>query len=339
MTPDPAEPGWVADPTIPWRILLTAALRDAALGPDDVQERLAALAAAQGWPLARVRHADDARRLAVDLASAEEAPVVVGLVGRSLVVSAHHAHVDGLGLLDVLSALTGADVRSSARGVGDRDPAGRFATAAARRLAEVALAPPATVAALRAADARREGDVLVEASVPGEVRTARLVHAAVAAVVAHHARPGRRARRVAVAVGAGRPPLPGDEGRIADRSALIRLRDVERCSLPEVEAALRAAPLQPAPSSGGAGGRVVSTALRVLSRRLGSTLLVSHLGAVTAPGVEHLAFHPVTAGGTGLSLGAVGLGDRTVLGLRARASSWDDDGLEQLLEAVVAKLG
>ena len=50
-------------------------------------------------------------------------------------------------------------------------------------------------------------------------------------------------------------------------------------------------------------------------------------------------FHPVTAGGTGISLGAVGHRGRTVLTLRARAADWDADGLERLLEAVGGRLG
>ena len=57
-----------------------------------------------------------------------------------------------------------------------------------------------------------------------------------------------------------------------------------------------------------------------------------------APGVRTLSFHPVTAGGTGLSLGAVGHDGATTLTLRGRASSWNDNGLEQLLEAVVSLL-
>jgi hypothetical protein len=78
--------------------------------------------------------------------------------------------------------------------------------------------------------------------------------------------------------------------------------------------------------------------MRLLARRLGSTLLVSHLGEVTAPRVERLAFHPVTAGGTGIALGAVGHRGRTVLTLRARAADWDADGLERVLEAVGGRL-
>ncbi len=101
---------------------------------------------------------------------------------------------------------------------------------------------------------------------------------------------------------------------------------------------MRSAPVQPAAAGAGAAGGLVGVGLRLLAPRLGSTLLVSHLGEVTAPGVADLAFHPVTAGGTGLALGAVGLGGRTVLTLRGRARDWDQNGLERLLEAVLGGL-
>ena len=73
----------------------------------------------------------------------------------------------------------------------------------------------------------------------------------------------------------------------------------------------------------------------MLAPRLGATLLVSHLGDVTTSAAGALAFYPVTAGGTGLSLGAVGHGGSTVLTLRGRASRWDAASLEALLGSVV----
>jgi hypothetical protein len=145
---------------------------------------------------------------------------------------------------------------------------------------------------------------------------------------------------VSVAVGAsGRVRAPGEEP--ADDSVLLRLRDLEGRSQEEVAALLRAAVPEPSPQQAG-GSRVLAAALglgmRVLAPRLGSTLLVSHLGEVTAPAVERLTFHPVTAGGSGISLGAVGHAGSTTLTLRARARRWDDDGLEQLLEAIIHRL-
>ncbi|NPC95323.1 hypothetical protein [Nocardioides sp. zg-DK7169] len=339
---------WIADPRIRWRILLTARL-DAPLGPDDahrVGERLQALAARHGWPDERpadqrcsVERADDLGALRAHLAEEDRTPVVVGLAGEHLVVSAHHAHVDGLGLLDVLAEVTGSEVSSGARGVTGRPRAGGFLGSAARRLGEVALAPPARVALPGVAPAA--GDAFAVVSVPGHHGTARLVHAATVGLVRHNRLARRRTRHVAVAIGAARreETPPGTPRRIEDRSELLRLRDVEDLDLAAVERLVREAPTQPPVEAGGAaGGRVVETALRVLAPRLGSSLLVSHLGRVQAPGVAGLAFHPVTAGGTGLSLGAVGIGDRTVLGLRARRSEWDDASLAALLDTLVAAL-
>jgi hypothetical protein len=67
-------------------------------------------------------------------------------------------------------------------------------------------------------------------------------------------------------------------------------------------------------------------------------MLVSHLGEVTADQVDRLAFHPVTAGGSGISLGAVGHRGRTTVTLRARAARWSEDDLQELLEAVLERV-
>ena len=83
-------------------------------------------------------------------------------------------------------------------------------------------------------------------------------------------------------------------------------------------------------------GGAVSLGLRLLAPRLGSTLLVSHLGDVTCPGVAALAFAPVTGGGSGVSLGAVGHDGATTLSLRARGRTHDADDLAELLEAIGA---
>jgi hypothetical protein len=221
-------------------------------------------------------------------------------------------------------------VTSSARGVRDRP--GEGSTAA--RLAEVAFAPPARVAAPRGAPA--PGDAYAQARVPGRVRTSTLVHAAATAVVAHNTDVGVRSRHLTIGVGVGRPTSAGEP--LANRSGLLRLRDLEGMSPEEVEDALSTAPLSGAGGSGTAGGRLSAIALRALAPRLGSTVLVSHLGDVTTTGASRLAFYPVTAGGTGIALGAVGHDDRTVLTLRARAATWDAGGLTDLLARVTAGL-
>ena len=325
----------MADPGIGWRILLTAAMAE----PPDagvVLDRLDELFTRQKWGgAAEVRRDDDVAGLRSRLTEATT-PVVVGVAGDSVVVSAHHAWVDGLGLLTVLSEVVGSPVASLVRGVADRPMRGGLARAAGRRLVEALLRPPAGISSASASGGG--GDVFAELTVPGSWRTAALVHAAAQGVVRHNRGAGRRTGHLAVAVGAGRPG--SEDERIADRSALLRLTDLEDRSLQEIEELLRAAPLEPPPTANGrTGARALRGGMKLLSRRLGSTLLVSHLGEVRAEGVTGLAFHPVTAGGSGVSLGAVTLRDSTTLTLRARAARWDTAGLHRLLSAIAEELG
>lgn len=339
---DASGPVWVADPSIGWRILLTAAL-PASVDTSQLTDHLSTLAAGLDWPtLPRPRHDESLDRLRSDLLAPHPAPLLVGVAGRHLVLSAHHSAVDGLGLLTILDRCGAGPVHSAARGVGDRTTTGGVVRTVSRRLGEVALRPPAVVTP-PTRPVPRAGDVLVERTVDGSHRTAALVVAATRAVVAHQRTRGRVARHVAVAVGAVREQRAG--APIGDHSVLLRLRDVELLDAAGVARALSRAPIQTPPTSHRRRPwtpvvtRATTTGLRVLAPRLGSTLLVSHLGEVTAPRVDRLAFHPVTAGGSGIALGAVGLRGQTVLTLRARAASWNDVGLEQLLEAVVSLLG
>ena len=324
-------PPWGGDPSIAWRILLTAELSEP-LTLLELGERQVALHRDQGWPAPAPVASGDQDTLRRDLAEVRDVPLVLGIADdRTLVVSAFHAYVDGLGLLAVLAGLTGAPVTSSARGVVDRPAGGGGAVG---RLREVALAPPAGVA--RPSAASGAADSFARVTVPHRAGTTDLVHAAVTAVVAHNAEHGRSSRHVTVAVGAGRPAAAGEP--LANRSELIRLRDLEGLSRDEVRSALHSAPLDSAGGSGAAGGRLTAVAQRLLAPRLGSTLLVSHLGDVTTTAARDLAFYPVTAGGTGLSLGAVGHDGRTVLTLRGRGSAWDETGLTALLDRVAQAL-
>ncbi|KRA37314.1 MULTISPECIES: hypothetical protein [unclassified Nocardioides] len=338
---DSNRPAWVADPRIGWRILLTAEL-PAPADPAALTVHLAKLASDQRWPALPAPRADDSLdRLQAALLAPHAEPLLVGVSGRHLVLSAHHSAVDGLSLLTVLGRLGLAPVTSAARGVGDRTTTGGVARTVGRRLGEVAFRPPAAVTP-PSGPVPEAGDVLVESTVRGSHRTAAIVAAAARAVVDHEAARGRAARHVAVAVGAVREQKGG--GAIGDHSVLLRLRDVERLDTDGIAAALAQAPVQTPPVSTEPRpwtpltARATRTGLRLLAPRLGSTLLVSHLGEVTAPHVDRLVFHPVTAGGSGISLGAVGLRGDTVLTLRARAASWNDDGLEQLLEAIISLL-
>lgn len=317
---------WVADPTVAWVIALEAHLRE----PVDVGQVAARLASA-GFP-GPVVTTDQGSDALQQVVAPGTAAVRAAASANRVILGAQHEHCDGLGLLALLEAATGAAATSSARGVGERVVRGSALGSTARRLAEALLAPPAPVAAPAATGRRQAGEAFARFTVARRLSVAELTHAAVQCVMAHNRAAGARTTRVAVAIGASR--LGGEVPVVGDHSALLRLRGVERLSLPEVRAAIREAAPEPPPPGAGDGpsltGRVAAVAMGALSSRLGSTLLVSHLGEVDAPGVEELAFYPVTGGGSGVSVGAVGLRGTTVVTLRGRGHRHPSATLEAL---------
>jgi len=320
---------WHGDTSITWGIALRGRIRPADR-PDreQVRARLRELAG---------RHPDlglpDELTTGWDLAQLASTPfpetgpaVRVALERDAVVVAAHHHAVDGLGLLAVFSELSGIEVVSSARGLGER-PSRPFVRAAAGRVAEALLQPPAIVSPT---GDRKGLDVLAARELDEPVRTGRLVAAATAAVRAWNTAQGARADRIAVAVGASL--RPGAGARPEEASAYIRLRRAERLDADAVDAALRSQPAEPPAPGGGSG-----TLARVtgwFSRRLGSTLLVSHLGELDARQLDAVEFYPVSGGRSGVSLGAATVGGRTTLTLRARGGEQTREELDCLLGLV-----
>lgn len=329
---------WVADPTLPWNILLAATL-PAPPEPGRLEESLSELVRAVGWdgPAPEVRRSEDLDDILRVLAAEPEdgVPVGIGVAGRDVVVRAHHATVDGIGLLAALGLVLRAPVTSSARGL-PGGPSRGAVRSTLGRVREAAVSPPAVV--LPTARRRTSGDVFASRTVPGAPGTAEVVLAA-AEVLADRVGTGD----LVVAVGLSR--TGGAAPVLADDSAFVRLRGLRGRSADEVRALLRQTPAEGAAGGGKAAGvaaGVVAGAMRVgmrmLSSRLGSTVLVSHLGGVTAP-VDRLAFYPVTGGGSGLSLGVAGHGTGTTLTLRARGHQHDAEGLQAILEPLCARLG
>ncbi len=328
----------LGDPRIPWVVVLDVTTSSPIVLPD-VRAALTDLAARAGWPVpspAAVTHADP-RGLLTTLAADGTEPVRVAVHDTGLVVAARHDALDGLAMLVVAGGLLGCDLRSRARGVGiDRPGAGG---AVLTRAWEVAAQPPARVAASAASGA--PGDSFAATVVEHAPRTADLVSAGARAVVRWNQRHRVRTRRVSVAVGVS--TVGGSSRDLSDHSGFLRLRDVEDLDVAEVRERLAHAPLQPGGGDSpgtGAIGMLARAAVRLAAPRLGSTLLVSHLGEVTAPEeIRTLAFYPVTGGGSGLSLGAATVHGRTTLTLRGRAAQHDDEGLQGLLALVVEELG
>jgi hypothetical protein len=176
-------------------------------------------------------------------------------------------------------------------------------------------------------------------TIEGAPRTDDLVCAGANAVVAWNRMHDAKASGVVVAVGLS--TARGDTQRLADHSAFLRLRHVEHMTRDEVRECLRTAPLELGgfhPSLPPAISAVTNAALRVAAPRLGSTLLVSHVGVLHGPArMTAPAFYPVT-GGFGLAIGAATLRGRTVLTLRGRETRHDDEGLGELLALVVEQL-
>ncbi len=335
-------------PDVSWSIVLGARVDGPPPLQTDVSDRLAA--ALTGRPLlgpvpaVRSVGPDGVAALRKSFANdpyQDGGPALrVALAGppSEVVVAAHHGALDGLGLLALLGVVLGSSVSSSARGLGPTGPTRSFALTAARRVAEALLRPPGRIAPARApASTAPPGDVLVALDVPAAVGgTAALVAAAVRAVSAWNGRTGEPAGRMIVAIGASR--RPGSDLTMEERSAYLRIGPVPPTA---GEAAVRslvrsAVPEPAAPPVRGLGPLV--PAVRALSRRLGSTLLVSNLGTVTAPGLASVAFHPVAHGRSGVALGAATVGGATTLTLRARAEAFDEDGAMGLLAGVAAEL-
>lgn len=334
-----ATPEWLGQDAIAWNILLGVEL-DPVPAAEELHGRLTALADQQGWPAPPPVESGTTPALLDRLAAVWDRthPVSVGRTDTGLVLRCHHAYVDGLGMLAVLHSLLGAPVTSDATGVTDRPrrSAGRTLVA---RVGEMLLRPPAHVAGHPRPGATT--DVFATADVAGARGTSELAHAAVQVLSEWNAEQGERPDRIALAVGVS--TVDGSQPRIGDASGFLRLTDVQRRSPADLRRAVREAPLQVGGTAQGAtarrAGRLIRWASTRFAGRLGSTVLVSHLGRVTAPGVTGLAFYPLSGTGSGLSLGAVTVAGRTTLTLRARGERHATTDLQHLMDRLVARLG
>jgi hypothetical protein len=277
------------------------------------------------------------RELLGRLASDGRPAIQLGMHSDGLLIAARHDYLDGLGLLEVARVVLEREWHSSARGLGNARAASG-ARALVRRAWEVALRPPAVVAP--SVSTHRPGDSFARTSVDQSVRTAELIFAGARALTAWNLEKGASSRRIAIAIGASK--VSGETGQLADRSAFLRLVCVERLSTEEIRNQLAHCPEQPN-SVPAAASAATGTLLRLAAPRLGSTLLISHLGEITDGSASLVAadapeLYPVSGGGSGLSLGAVTVAGRTTLTVRSRAAQHDDHHLQRLLALVVDSL-
>lgn len=327
----------LGDPRIPWLVILEVGPGTPSTSAVTLGERLAGLAENAGWPApdADAVVLGERRDLLGRLAHEAGGPIRVGVHDQGLVLAARHDYLDGLALLAVAGALTGVELRSSARGI-DPERSSGTATALLRRAWEVGVRPPARVASSRSTG--DIGDSFASRSIERVARTADLVRAGAQAVAAWNRDHGHPANRISVAIGVS--TVGGAATELADRSAFLRLTGVETMSAEAVRRELAHAPVQPN-SVPGTVNSASATLLRWAAPRLGSTLLVSHLGEIhtsASAEVPPLAFYPVSGGGSGISLGATTVSGRTTLTLRSRAARHGDHDLERLLDLVLDAL-
>jgi hypothetical protein len=316
-------------PEVSWSIILDAGLREP-VHPDAVRARLVAAwprdGSAGGVPSVVSTGAEHDRMVAeaADLPYGEAEPscrlfVRAGPTPR-VAVAAHHAALDGLGLVAVLGVATGQALGTSARGAGAPSPAGGWGYAA-RRLGEALFRPPARIGP-RGGAPGAGGDHLVRADVSRPVRTIELIAAAAHAAGIWNAPSSgrRRAAPIVVAVGAARgtPSAP----IIGTQAAWFRIPvtdpDPERIRV----AMRRRGPEPRGPFGALSAARLVGLS-RALSGRTGSTLLVSHLGGLMSAGsVRCAVFYPAAHGRSGICVGGITVDGTTTLGLRARRAAF-----------------
>lgn len=328
----------LGDPRIPWMVILEVDLAVAHASPEELTGQLTRLADEAGWPRPGPEAVilGERRDLLARLARGTAEPVRIGVHPEGIILAARHAYLDGLGMLMAAGILVGLELRSSARGLSPDRAAGAGATGAlVRRAWEVLVRPPARVAASRSSST--PGDSFFRSTYEAPLRTADLVYAGARATAAWNLSHGASSRRLSVAVGVS--TVSGTASALCDLSAFLRLTDVEALDRQQIGHRLATGSVQPnsVPETVDA---VSGTLLRLAAPRLGSTLLVSHLGEVSVPGdaVAPLGFYPVTGGDSGVSLGAITVAGRTTLTLRSRAARHGDDDLERLMELVLDAL-
>lgn len=325
-----------------WSIVVRLTLHDR-LDPGTVQERWEELGR-QFTGVGRVgrvqvSRADDAADLLpgfADDAYGDRDPLLrvgVGASGRVLLVAAHHGAMDGLGLVGAAGRLGGLSLDSNARGVASDADATNFWIASVRRLVEALVRPPQRLWAARAR--RGAGDVLSSRTL-GSVAggSSGLLLAVTRGIRAWNSAAPRRARRGRLIVAMGLSRRPGTPMAPPDRdTAYVRLDAHHLRDLTDARETLEQTRPEPAfPQTEGLGiGPLVT---RVLSNRLGSTVLASNLGLIEAPGLAALEFWPVPTGPAGVAVGLASSSTRSVLTVRGRRPWFDQDAIDRLATVV-----
>jgi hypothetical protein len=330
--------GLYGDPTVAWSIVVRLRLArplDEATVRSRWQEMAAAHAGVGRVGAVETATDSDAGDLVTgfsDLPYGDREPLLrVGMSsdGEVLLVAAHHGAMDGLGLLGAAGRLAGVDLATNASGVASDADATNFWVASLRRLVEAFVRPPQRLFSRRAR--RGAGDVLTSHDLgPSRGGSAVLLLAAARAVRLWNARGPRRARKGRLIVAMGLSRRPGTPMPPPDRdTAYVRLdahRIDDLATSRDVLAATRPEPAFPQTEGFGIGPLVT----KLLSNRLGSSVLVSNLGVVDTPDVTSIEFWPVPTGPAGVAVGLATTSTTSTITVRARRPWFDADDVERL---------
>lgn len=338
--------GMYGDPTVPWSIALEAELEQP-ISPDLMSRRLTGLVVAHPncgrpprWNVVAAADWQHALDEVMNTPYSVDGPILRGASddqGRRVIVAGHHGAVDGLGMLGMLSAVIGTDLRSRARGVSATAPRQSFAGAVRGRLTEVALHPPRRLQP-RDGDSVSAGDWIVSLPVEGRINTTLMV-AALAALVERWDGDFQRRRPTVVAIGASR--RQAGVALLPDRdTTFLRIVAPSGDDVQATRRILQAAVPEPDyPAS--RGGGLAPLATRLLSSRLGSTALVSSLGVVSGGGqaLRSLRLYPAPSGPSGVAVGAISTGRAGTITLRARRRDFGEHAAHELLADYLRALG
>lgn len=342
--------GLYGDPDVSWSIVLEARLRhhvdvdEAGSALEDLVSRhphLGPVPSSAIVPEADLPAARDDLANRVYTVPEPLVRCVLGEDGRTVLLACHHGVADGIGLLGLLGAVVGLDLRSGARGISEATSGTGFARRAVSRFREAALRPPQRLHPVRGSGAAPgRGDWLVSRAVTSPLSTAVLVAAARRAVHEWNGAEsaGTRRRPVVLAIGASRRPS-GSQPSPDRQAAYLRLADVPYpLTVHDARELLRQTPPEPTfPATTGLGIGPLLT--RALASRLGSTLLLSNLADVRSlVEIDRLAFFPATGGPSAVAVGLATVAGRSTLTVRARRRDFTEAAATELGDLFSAAL-
>jgi hypothetical protein len=333
--------GLYGDPDTSWGIGLELGF-DRSFEVDDVARRLGPLVEEHPHlgprPTLQVVPSaewDDAREAIASAPYAVDEPLVrlaLDDSGRRLFVGAHHGACDGLGLVAVAGLVTGRELVSRARGIGDLPSPHSFLRSSLARVNEAIWHPPPRFRPQMQEHAR--GEQLVVRTLP-RLRVGTVDLCQVLGLVFQDWNGPGETRHPLLVMGASRR-APGTLA--PDRqTAYLRLRldprwDRER--LRTAFAGLAPEPAFPETSAGGIGPRIT----HLLRGRLGATAQLSNLGVVEGAGLSYAAMFPALSGPRAVTVGLVSTSTTTTVSLRTRGSEFGSGDVSALLDLIGDRL-